>query len=79
MTQRRGWIVATSGDRPIRDIAKDLEAAGFAVARVLEAVGSITGFAAEHVVPGLRAIPGVGHVSPDREVGVGPPPADGTC
>ena len=78
MAQRRGWIVTTSEERPIHDVEKDLEAAGFSVGRVLEELGSITGSAEEAAVPALRRIRGVIDVSPDREVSIGPPDADET-
>jgi len=73
MTQSKTWIVTTSADRPIRDVARDLADAGFSVGQVLEEVGSITGDAAEDSVGKLRAIPGVVDVSPDMPINIGPP------
>ena len=73
MSEQRGWIVTTSSDRGIRDIASDLEKAGFSVGRVLEEVGSITGAAADETITKLRSIPGVVDVSPDRPIDIGPP------
>ena len=69
----KGWIVTTSSERAINDIASDLRNAGFAVGRVLEEVGSITGEAADDTITRLRAIPGVVNVSPDRPISIGPP------
>jgi hypothetical protein len=73
MSEQRGWIVTTSSERGIRDIASDLEKAGFSVARVLEEIGSITGAAADEAITKLRSIPGVVDVSPDRPIDIGPP------
>ena len=73
MPQNRGWIVTTSSDRSIKDIASDLKKAGFSVGHVLEEIGSITGAAAEETVTKLRSIPGVVDVSPDRSISIGPP------
>jgi len=78
MAEQKGWIVTISPDRAIEDIASDLRSAGFSVSRVLEAVGCITGTAAEETVPRLRAIPGVVHVSPDRPIAIGPPDSGDT-
>jgi hypothetical protein len=78
MSQTKGWIVTTSDERPIADIAKDLKAAGFSVGHVLEAIGSITGAAAEDTLAKVRSIKGVVDVSPDMPIDIGPPDADKT-
>ncbi len=73
MAESKGWIVTTSPDRPIKEIAKDLKAAGFTVGQVLEEIGSITGAAAEDVAKRARSIAGVVDVSPDSPIEIGPP------
>jgi len=73
MPTRKTWIVTTSGDRPAKEIAKDLKAKGFAVDQVLDEIGTITGAADDDVVPKLRAIKGVADVSPDMPIDIGPP------
>lgn len=78
MADSKGWIVTTSDDRPIADIANDLKAAGFSVGHVLEEVGSITGAAAEDTLAKLRSIKGVVDVSPDTPIDIGPPGSDDT-
>ena len=78
MPDTKGWIVTTSSDRKIADIATDLKKAGFAVGHVLEEVGSITGSAAEDTVTKLRAIPGVVDVTPDTPIDIGPPDSGDT-
>jgi len=78
MAEEKGWIVTTSSERAIKDIASDLRNAGFSVGRVLEEVGSITGAAADETITRLRAIPGVVDVSPDRPIDIGPPDSGDT-
>ena len=78
MPANKGWIVTTSSDRSIKDIARDLRKAGFSVGHVLEEVGSITGAAADDTITKLRSIPGVVDVSPDRPVDIGPPDSGDT-
>jgi len=78
MGEQQGWIITTSADRSIRDIATDLKKAGFNVGHVLEEVGSITGAAAEETIARLRKIKGVVDVSPDRPIDIGPPGSDHT-
>jgi hypothetical protein len=67
------WIVTTSGERPTKDVAKDLRAKGFSVDQVLDEIGAITGAADESVVPKLRAVKGVSDVSPEGTIDIGPP------
>ena len=78
MPDQKGWIVTTSSDRAIKDIASDLKDAGFSVGHVLEEIGSITGAAADDTITKLRSIPGVVDVSPDRPIDIGPPDSGDT-
>jgi hypothetical protein len=78
MAKDRNWIVTTSSDRPIKDIVKDLEAAGLSVAHVNDEIQSITGAAAQEKAGRLRAIKGVVDVSPDEPVDIGPPDSSET-
>jgi hypothetical protein len=78
MPEHKGWIVTTSSERSIREIASDLEEAGFSVGYVLEEVGTITGAAADDTITKLRSIPGVVDVSPDRPITIGPPDSGDT-
>lgn len=73
MAEGKRWIVTTSGGRSLKDVARDLEAAGFAIDEVLEAIGIITGSASDSVAEKLRAVPGVADVSPDQPIDIGPP------
>jgi hypothetical protein len=73
MPASKNWIVTTSSDRPIRDIAKDLTEAGFSVGNVNDEIQSITGAAGDETVEKLRSISGVVDVSPDTPIDIGPP------
>jgi hypothetical protein len=78
MTKHKGWIVTTSGERPAKDVAKELTAKGFAVDQVLDEIGAITGAADDAVAAKVRAIKGVADVSPDDAIDIGPPDAPTT-
>ncbi|HYG81033.1 MAG TPA: hypothetical protein VD861_11630 [Pyrinomonadaceae bacterium] len=73
MAEKKTWIVTTSGDRPLGDIKKKLDEAGFKVDQVLEHVGCITGEASDDAAARARSIPGVTDVSPDVPIDIGPP------
>lgn len=78
MPKKKGWIVTTSGDRPVTEVASDLTKTGFAVDQVLDEIGCITGRAEENVVDRLRNVRGVTDISPDGPVDIGPPDAPET-
>ena len=67
------WIVTTSADRPIAEIAKDLSAAGFKIDQTLDEIGIITGKSDDKAVVKVRSVPGVADISPDHQVDIGPP------
>jgi hypothetical protein len=73
MPESKGWIVTTDGDRPIREVVKDLTAAGFKVSQVLSEIGSITGSGSAATAAKLRRIRGVADVAPDAPLDIGPP------
>jgi len=75
---QKQWIVTTAADRPIREIARDLERAGLSVASVNDEIQSISGRASEGVVEQLRRVSGVVDVSPDTPIDIGPPDAPET-
>ena len=72
-TRAGGWVVTTSGDRSIAEIAKDLSAAGFTIDQTLQEIGVITGKSDPKTVGKARAIRGVSDISPDQPVDIGPP------
>jgi hypothetical protein len=75
MSKKPGWVITTSGDRPITEISKDLEAVGFEIRHVLTEIRSITGSADKKLVAKLRKVRGVIDVSPETSIDVGPPDA----
>jgi hypothetical protein len=77
-TTTKNWIVTTSADRPIKDVAKDLEAAGFTVGRLNEEIQSISGKAGDGAVKKMRSVKGVVDVSPDEPIDIGPPDSPNT-
>jgi hypothetical protein len=73
MPQNKSWIITTSADRPIKDIAKDLEDAGFEVGNVNDVIQSISGVAGDETLEKVRKVSGVVDVSPDQPIDIGPP------
>jgi hypothetical protein len=76
MPKQPRWIVTTDGARPIREVAAELERAGFTVAKVLGELGSIAGTASAKSIERVRGIRGVADVSPDEPIDLGPPGGD---
>ena len=77
-TKKSTWIITTSDERPIRAIAKDLQAAGLESAKVQKEIGVITGEATREAAAKLRKVQGVVDVAPDHEIDIGPPDSDET-
>ena len=75
MAESKRWIVTASGKRPLSEVKNDLTDSGFVVEEVLDEIGCITGSASKDVAQRVRAIPGVGDVSPDEAIDIGPPGA----
>lgn len=73
MSDDTTWIVTTSGERDLKDVAADLRAEGLKGTHVLAAIGSITGHGSERLAARLRAVKGVAAVEKDTPVDVGPP------
>jgi hypothetical protein len=67
------WIVTTSGQRPLAEVAADLKKAGFEIGTVMNEIGIITGRAAPAKVDALRKTEGVADIAADREIDIGPP------
>lgn len=70
---RQPWIITISGDRPIHDVARDLQAAGLELGNVNDLIGSLSGFSDAQLKEKLTAVPGVADVSPDTDVHIAPP------
>jgi hypothetical protein len=67
------WVVTTSADRPLTEVAKDLSAAGFKIDQTLDAIGVITGKSDDKTAKKARGVRGVTDISPDNPVDIGPP------
>ncbi len=65
--EKKALVITTSG-RPLQDIARDLEGAGFEVEQVLDAIKIITGQGTVDIEDTLRSIKGVDDVSDDFPV-----------
>jgi hypothetical protein len=78
MPKGTGWIVTTSGDRPMADIARDLKRAGLKINQVNDQIASISGTGSSGLKTKLKAIKGVADVSPDTPIDVGPPGSSDT-
>jgi hypothetical protein len=75
MATNTGWVVTTSGERPIEAVVADLKQQGFAVEQTLSEIGCITGKASAGVAGKLRQVAGVADVAPEFGIDIGPPDA----
>lgn len=66
--EKKSLVITTSGKRPLHEIARDLEAAGFEVEQSLNEIKIITGRGAAGIEDKLRSIKGVDDVSDDFQV-----------
>ncbi len=71
--KKQAMIITLSGDRPVRQVVKDLKTSGFEVEQVLDVIGSVTGLCDPKIVDKLRGISGVADVSEDQPIDIGPP------
>jgi len=72
-TKKKDWVVTTSGDRPLEEVANELRKSGFKVGEVLHEIGMITGEGEDEVAEKLRKVKGVTDVSANVGADVGPP------
>jgi hypothetical protein len=73
MAKGTGWIITTSSDRPIGEIAEDLKTAGLTVSHVNDLISSISGTGDAGLKSKLQKVKGVVDVSPDTPIDIGPP------
>ena len=73
MAEQKQWVVTLSRERPLSDVRRELEGAGFEVDQVLEEIGVVTGRSDEACAEKLRALAGVADVAADRPIDIGPP------
>jgi hypothetical protein len=71
--EKKDWVVTTSGDRPIAEVAKDLKKSGFKVGEVLHELNMITGEGGHDAAAKARKVKGVKDVSANVGADVGPP------
>lgn len=76
MSQKKQWIVVTSGDRPIEEISEALEKKGFTVESTLDAIGQIIGSATEAVKEEAAKVKGISAIQSSGDINIGPPDAD---
>ncbi|HXH39977.1 MAG TPA: hypothetical protein VNN08_15205 [Thermoanaerobaculia bacterium] len=72
-TNKRDWVVTTSGDRPLDDVAMDLKQSGFKVAQLHHEIGLITVEGDAAAAEKARKVKGVTDVSANVGADVGPP------
>ena len=77
-SKKKDWVVTTSGDRPLEEVANDLRKSGFKVGEVLHEIGLITGEGGDDVAEKLRKVKGVTDVSANVGADVGPPDSTDT-
>jgi len=77
-TKKKDWVVTTSGDRPLEDVAKELKQSGFKVGQVLHETGLITGEGGDDDAEKARKVKGVTDVSANVGASVGPPNSSDT-
>ena len=70
---RQAVVVTLSGDRDIKEVARDLRAAGLDGVEQLDAIGVVTGVADPDKIAKLHKVAGVQDVSLDHKVDIGPP------
>jgi len=71
--QHQAVVVTLSGDRDIREVARDLKAVGLAAAQSLDAIGIVTGSTDPSKIAKLKKVRGVQDVSLDYPVDIAPP------
>jgi hypothetical protein len=76
--ETKDWVVTTSGDRPLADVAKDLKKSGIKVAQVLHEMNVITGEGGHDAAAKARKVKGVTDVSASVGVDIGPPGSSDT-
>lgn len=72
------WVVTSSGERPLHDIASDLKAKGVTIEAVLDEIGCITIQGGKGTEGTARKVKGVADVSPNAPIDIGPPNSSDT-
>lgn len=75
---KKTWVVTTSGDRPLKEVASDLKKGGFKVGEILNEIGCITGEGGDDIAEKARKVKGVADVSANVPIDIGPPNSSDT-
>ncbi len=78
MSKSKDWIVTTSGDRSLAEVAADLKKKGFRITDTFDEIGSIAGQADDESAEKARDVPGVTDISTNVPVDIGPPDSSET-
>lgn len=78
MAKTKDWVVTTSGERSLHDVATELRESGFKIDQILDEIGAITGTGGDDVARKLRKVKGVSDVSANAGADIGPPGSDDT-
>ena len=78
MEKATGWIIMTTGERPLAAVAADVTKRGFAAEQVLGEINMITGRCMPSKIASVRKVSGVTAVEPDASIDIGPPGAGET-
>ena len=73
--KKQSLVITTSGNRSVKDVARDLKDAGFDVEQVLEEINVVTGKGPADSKDKLRSVQDVVDVEEDHPIDIGPPGA----
>ena len=73
MAEQKQWVVTLSNERPVGEVRRALEDAGFEVDQVMDEIGVVTGRCDASAAGKLRGVPGVADVSGEQPIDIGPP------
>ena len=76
MSNKKQWIVVTSGEHSLDDVSKELEKKGFTIDSKLEAIGQIVGTATDDMRNEALKLKGISSIEPSHEINIGPPGSD---
>ena len=76
-TDKKKWIVITSGNRPLEDISNDLTQKGFSIQFKMDAIGQISAEGSEDLKSEGLKIPGVTDIVAEHgDINIGNPESD---
>ena len=78
MADTSRWVITTSGDRDLAEIAEELTTRGFTTDQTLGEIGVLVGSAPNDVLDNLRSVSGVEDISQENQIDIGPPDSPDT-